>query len=297
VLGRLAPKRLIAVGESQSAVFLTTYVNAVDRLAGVYDGVLIHSRFGPAAPLDGRSIINSSPSPGLEAVRLRPDLRVPVMTVITETDLLGGRLPGYLPARQPDTAKLRTWEIAGSAHADNYAVKVGFIDSGQASPQELADAWAPMDELFGTKLEKPMNSGPQHHYVLEAALAGLDHWIRTGQAPPHGARIEIAVGDPPDTARDAHGNARGGVRSPWVDAPTARLSGAVVPSASPIVALFGTTELFDRPQLDRLYPGGKADYLGKVEASLERAIAAGFILAADRREILDLAAVSWRGAP
>ena len=40
VLGPLAPKRIIAAGESQSAVFLTTYVNAVDPLAKVYDGFL-----------------------------------------------------------------------------------------------------------------------------------------------------------------------------------------------------------------------------------------------------------------
>ena len=32
-------------------VFLTTYINAVDPLARVYDGFLVHSRFGPAAPL------------------------------------------------------------------------------------------------------------------------------------------------------------------------------------------------------------------------------------------------------
>src|SRR6478736_10113876 len=44
VLGRFKPEHFVAVGESQSAMFLTTYVNAVDRVAGVYDGFLIHSR-------------------------------------------------------------------------------------------------------------------------------------------------------------------------------------------------------------------------------------------------------------
>ena len=53
VLGPLSPKRILAVGESQSAVFLTTYVNAVDPLAKVYDGFLIHSRFGAPSRLDG----------------------------------------------------------------------------------------------------------------------------------------------------------------------------------------------------------------------------------------------------
>jgi len=62
VLGPLVPKRVIAMGESQSAVFLTTYVNAVDPLAKVYDGYLIHSRFGAPSRLDGGSMMGSSAS-------------------------------------------------------------------------------------------------------------------------------------------------------------------------------------------------------------------------------------------
>ena len=53
LLGGLRPQHVVALGESQSAMFLTTYINAVDPLARVYDGFLVHSRFGPAAPLDG----------------------------------------------------------------------------------------------------------------------------------------------------------------------------------------------------------------------------------------------------
>jgi Alpha/beta hydrolase domain len=53
-------KHVVAVGESQSAMFLTTYINAVDPLARVYDGFLVHSRFGSAAPLDGVSVFDES---------------------------------------------------------------------------------------------------------------------------------------------------------------------------------------------------------------------------------------------
>ena len=48
--------------------------------------------------------------------------------------------------------------------------------------------------------------------------------------------------------------------------------------------------------LDRLYPGGKKDYPQKFEASLGSVIKARFILPADKREILDLAAITYRGA-
>ena len=86
----LAPHAVVAAGESQSAAYLTTYVNDVDPHAGVYDGFLVHSRFGPAAPLDGTSVLGQSGPQVPQAVPFRPDLRVPVMTVITETDLIGG---------------------------------------------------------------------------------------------------------------------------------------------------------------------------------------------------------------
>ncbi len=132
LLGGLRPERVLALGESQSALFLTTYINAVDPIAGVYDGFLVHSRFGSAAPLDGSSIFDALDSDSSQAVMFRPDLRVPLLTIITETDLFGGRRMGYYSARQPDNQQLRVWEIAGTAHADNYTIQVAPIDSGSA---------------------------------------------------------------------------------------------------------------------------------------------------------------------
>ena len=49
-LGGLDVKKVIAIGASQSAARLATYVNAVHPLGAVYDGFLIHSRGGGAAP-------------------------------------------------------------------------------------------------------------------------------------------------------------------------------------------------------------------------------------------------------
>lgn len=293
-LGPLKAQRLIGVGESQSAVFLTTYVNAVDPLAKVYDGFMINSRFGPGAALDGRSIFVAGDSLP-KAVKLRPDLRVPTMTVVTETDVVGGRLPGFLAARQPDTDKLRTWEIAGAAHADNYFFKVGYIDSGKTPLATLAAAYAPLKEAPGGALDKPMNPGQPHHYVLKAALAGLDRWIATGEAPAQAQPIEVAAGSPAVLVTDANGIAKGGVRTPWVDAPTARVSG-VGNSGGVLGYLAGVGEPFDAAALQRLYPGGEADYLAKFTASLDAAIAEGFLLAADREEILGLAKIGYPGA-
>jgi hypothetical protein len=80
-----------------------------------------------------------------------------------------------------------------------------------------------------------------------------------------------------------------------VDVPTSRLSG-VGNSGGPLGFMVGVCEPFDAATLDRLYPDGKREYLKKFEASLSSAIDMGFILDTDRQEILDLAAITYRGS-
>jgi hypothetical protein len=50
---------------------------------------------------------------------------------------------------------------------------------------------------------------------------------------------------------------------------------------------------FDEAELAALYGGGKDEYLERFTASLDAAIAAGFLLAEDRDEILGLGALSY----
>jgi len=298
VLGPLVPQRVLAIGESQSAMFLTTYVNAVDRLAKVYDGFLIHSRFGNASSLDNAGMAGGPGQP--RVVKQRRDLRVPVMTVVMETDLLDSTIAGYHSARQPDHDRLRVWEVAGTSHADNYTFNLGSIDSGTLPIEKLAAGFEPTNQILGASLAKPINNAPQHHYVVQAALWNLDRWVKTGQAPAKAAPLKLTTSSDPGARRspvlDANGLAQGGVRTPWVDVPIARLSG-VGNSGSPVAFLAGASEPFDAATLDRLYPGGKREYLKKFEASLDSTIKAGFILPADRNEILALAAaMTYRGS-
>jgi hypothetical protein len=292
VLGRLRPEHFVAVGESQSAMFLTTYINAVDRLAGVYDGFLVHSRFGVAAPLDGESALEALHASASDPAPFRPDLRVPLMNVITETDLVGAVLAGYYQSRQPDNERLRTWEIPGTAHGDNYTLKVGFIDSGSAPMDKLAAAYAPTDNFMGQDIGYYINFAPQHHYVLQAAIAGLDGWVRTGTPPPSAPPLEIGEGHPPAMVLDENGIAKGGVRTPWVDVPVARTSGTVK-SDNILAHLFGSGEPFDDDTRARLYPGGKSEYLERFTESLDATIRAGYLVRADRAEILELAAATY----
>ncbi len=295
VLRPLKPKRVLAIGESQSAAFLTTYVNAVDPLARVYDGFLVHSRFGSSAAIDG-SRMAGAPTSVPPHVQFRGDLRVPVLAFITETDLLGARLSGYHASRRPDYRQLRVWEVAGTAHADNYLFGGAFMDSGSRTSAELAKIFLPTTQSMAGKSDRPFNPGMPHHYGIQAAIAGLNAWVRTRHAPASTQPLLLATGgkpgEEPALALDDNGLARDGVRTPWVDVPTIRLSGKGDPKSF-IGMLAGSGEPFDHAALARLYPGGKEEYLRRFERSLDLAIRRGFILADDRQEILEIAAINF----
>jgi hypothetical protein len=271
-LGPLHPRRLMAVGESQSAFRLTTYVNAIQPIANAYDAVLIHSRGGDSAPL------SQSPQAQIPAplpTRIREDIDVPVLMLETETDLT---TLNYFPARQPDTGKIRTWEIAGTAHDDAYGLSVGPGDAGRAATDTTYTP--PVTSIFGViQCSSAINQGPQH-YVVSAAVRKLHRWARTNMVRGgHAPRLEVAAGPPPVIQRDAHGNALGGIRTAQVDVPIATLSGLGQTGAS-FCLLFGTTVPFDDATLASLYPSHD-EYVRRVLRSTRAAVRDGFILPAD----------------
>jgi hypothetical protein len=295
-LGELVPERLIATGESQSAACLVTYINAIDHHAQLFDGFFVHGRPGVGVSIDG-VFISSARGEGIESTRraisakgerIRHDARVPVLVLQSETDviLLGGGL-----ADQPDSAHIRLWEMAGAAHADTYTVSAGRHDDGTLSPEQLAELLRPTSDFMIGNTDTPINAGPQQHYVSEAALTHLVGWAEGGEPPPLAPRLEVDAGGTGFRV-DEFGIALGGIRTPWVDVPTAVMSG-LGQSGESFAMLFGRTAPFDEVALGTLYPGGKEEYLKRFEASLDAAIAAGFLLDDDRTEILGVAAASF----
>jgi hypothetical protein len=87
--------------------------------------------------------------------------------------------------------------------------------------------------------------------------------VREGVAPPQSADIELAdpLAVPASIVRDAFGNAKGGIRLPQIEVPTATLDGRVNAPAKPppagtqnFCSLFGGTVPFAQEKLDELYP-------------------------------------------
>jgi Alpha/beta hydrolase domain len=202
---------------------------------------------------------------------IRTDLSVPVMTFETETDLF--RL-GFFPAGQPDTPHLRTWEVAGTAHADQSTLTYGF---------ESAKVWSSQAPPDFATICGSINQGPQAA-VLHQVWAALTTWVATGVPPATAPRLQVAGNA---IARDQQGEALGGVRTPAVDAPTATLTG-LNPSSDVLCTLFGGTTPFSPAMLASLYPT-HGDYVRKVTASAHAAVAAGHLLPADAAAMISAA--------
>lgn len=271
----LAVERIIAVGQSQSASRLTTYVNAIHPTVEAFDGFLIHSRGDGAAALSQEPQV---PVPGVSPAFVRTDLPEPVITLQSETDIF--RLQS-LAIRQPDSEHFRLWEVAGSAHSDVYTTLKGPADRG--NDPSVADVVSNKDARPPfIQCDIAVNDGPGH-WVTKAAISALDRWIRSGEPAP--SAPWLAINDSGDGFEfDSLGNVRGGVRTPYVDAPVAVLSGEGQPFSNVFCGLFGTTQLFDDTMLSMLYPTQES-YISRIDTSTDSAVAAGFIRPADAQLI------------
>ncbi|GIF06918.1 alpha/beta hydrolase domain-containing protein [Actinoplanes siamensis] len=289
-LAGLAVRTVLADGESQSALRMTTYVNAVHPVAKVYDGFLIHSNSALAAPIDALGL-------GMPlTVRIRTDLEQPTFVVLTETDVLG-----HAPARQPDTATVRTWELAGTAHGDQWA-----LDLGDPTLRRSLGSQTPSPDCPAGSA--PPNDGPGH-YGIDAALAHLTTWAQGGAAPP--VAPPVAVGGGAVIRDAATGLAVGGLRLPDVTVPTRTLSGLRAIGGGPFCGLYGARDPWNadadgwdrhdagdpsnpappaspEPDLATLYPT-HARYVAAVRAAADAAVAAGYLLPPDAARIVAIA--------
>ncbi|MET1000759.1 MAG: alpha/beta hydrolase domain-containing protein [Acidimicrobiia bacterium] len=259
LLGGVKPAHIVALGESQSAFALVTYINGVQPLTHAFDGFFVHSRGAaglalvePGEAADITDAIGRMPS------IIRTDTDVPVFEFQTESDVTS--VIGSLAVRQPDTDTFRLWEVAGTAHADTRLVgdSATYIDCGV-----------------------PINDGPPH-VVAKAALRHLVTWITTGAAPPQAPLLE--VNEASQQRRDADGIALGGVRTPPVSVPVRVLSSAQGPAGSVICLLLGSTTTMPTDRIVTLH-GTRPDFETQYAAAVDEAIAGGFVLEEDRAAI------------
>jgi hypothetical protein len=266
-LSSLHLRDVYAAGASQSGAFLGVYYNTIQPLAHVYNGFLF-------ALTD--SALPPRPGVGTKAIR-----------VFTETDIVNGE--GVASQTVPDSATLRTWEIAGASHVPAYATDPSQTDFratlGGIQTRELGPA-PPVSCL------NPGPSQVRSWAAFHAGYAALNAWVRLGIAPPHAQPLDLVSAGPPATfVRDQNGIVEGGVRLPDVAVPIALNNGVNGPAsvANPLsvfCVLYGTSIPFTQAQLSALYPSN-AVYRAKVAADVARLIAERFLLPADGLTLIE----------
>jgi len=201
-----------------------------------------------------------------------------------ETDVLTS---GSATARQNDNARLRLWEVAGAAHNDEYTFVSGRNDIGD--DPEFAVVVEQTSILGFQQCALPMNSG-YLVWPVNAAAGALDQWARGGEAPAEVARLNLSD-DQQAFMLDDVGNVTGGLRTSYVDAPAAILSGLGQVENS-FCRLFGTTELFDAASMASRYTD-KDGYVEAITQAVQLGIEQRTLLPRDGERVIEAASLQW----
>jgi hypothetical protein len=308
----LKVRRVFEAGFSQDGGFTFTQAdvfNTVERMPGggpVYDGYVPGGTTGPSNIDFGLTPAGALPA-GDPRHQMQPR-DVPVIQINTETEeALAGRVggPNGFAYRRPDSDapgdRYRLWEVPGGSHVSND------LDSSaitlQRSLAELegipVSALAPVgcthqQFVNGPSVGVPGVVDPNTYPfsdVANAAFADLTRWVDDGVPPPHAPRIEVSGTGA--IVRDSFGNALGGLRTPFVDVPTASYTPtdtvAHTTAFSGFCILYGYNTPFSQTTLESLYQN-HGQYVALVAQESNRLVGEGFWLKPDAQEVIKQAA-------
>lgn len=243
LLGNLKVKNVIATGHSASAGRLFQYYNRIQPLEGIVDGFVLHGAGGV----------------------VRTDIRTPAWKLLAEADVV--QRQGAI--RQPDSSYLRTWEVAGAAHADWDLIS--FMQKLETRDMTIV----PEEQ----RCERPELSRVPARLVQHSLYDWMKLWIERGTAPPQAPPIRLSsVGTPQNPVsvaeRDEHGNALGGIRLAQFTVATATNTGL---NTGPGACFnFGSHEPFDALTLARLYPA-RRKYTSEIQRITDANLKDGYI--------------------
>ena len=125
---------------------------------------------------------------------------------------------------------------------------------------------------------------PVFQVTLNAAFYNLDQWVRKGIAPPRAERMTVKDPGTPQAsiAADQYGNGLGGVRSPYVDVPTASYSTHTPGQA--VCRNLGYKVPFDWSRLEALY-GSSKNYAAKVNQKIDQMVKDRWLLESDAKRL------------
>jgi Alpha/beta hydrolase domain len=308
---RLRVKRVFEAGFSQDGGFTFTQAdvfNALERMPGsgpVYDGYVPGGTTGPSNIDFGLTPAGALPA-GEPRHQMQPR-DVPVIQINTETEeaLAGLAGPAGFAYRRPDSDatgdRYRLWEVPGASHVsndlDSHAITLqrSLAELEGIPVSELAPVGCTHQQFVnGPSVGVPGVVDPNTYpfsNVANAAFADLTKWVDDGVPPPHAPRIDVTSTGA--IVRDGFGNALGGLRTPFVDVPTAAYSPidtvAHPTTFSGFCILYGYNTPFSESTLGSLYRS-HGQYLARVVRESNRLVREGFWLRPDAREVIKQAA-------
>ena len=279
-------QRLIMVGYSQSAAYQVTYANSFHESARMADGRSVYDGYyvsaGGARAKHALGPPEAEENIPLNDARNLIHVAAPVIRFQTQTEVVN--FPSY-PTRQADADYpwLRTYEMAGGSHVDSHLAVIG----GQALVRDLG-----LPPSFCPSPAIPFNP-IRIGYVQSALMQAMDRWIQTGAPPPASRFLQLDTsGASPVLARDADGNAIGGIRPPDVRVP---LGTYVEANSGPgFCGLFGGFDPFSAGVLQSRYRN-HGSYVNQYQQAVQAVVREGFLLKTDADALRKTAAQSAVG--
>lgn len=262
-LSGLMAKYLIMGGESQTGMTTLGYIKVANPTAlmpdgkPIYDGFLPLAAFAPERLSGGQSAIIHAVGEGDFKLFSTMGMGSIKFNVREDSDAPNDRFREY---QYPGVAHVPTRGM------DNPQSVVPFLTASTNDNEKLSQI--PTVALY------------------KGAFVLLMDWITKGITPPHASPIEMQEGV---VQVDEFGNAKGGVRSPFFDVPTALyIASAPVKGqsgqAGMMRAMLGLEEKFGAEKLKSLYKSRK-NYLKKFNKGIDEMVEERWILPEDGKTL------------
>ena len=266
-------------GWSQSAGYLTRYVNSfayrdrANRKHPVYDGY-----FNAGPVYIGGIPANQEEYALAEGPQLAwvHHVEEPFVIVQTESEVTAFGTETVPRCDSDEPGRLcRVYEIPGATHdtryslVDYYETDSSVVKAGVKPEYEGIHAYA-----NNYPYDFPMNAAYDHFF----------RWVETKTAPPRLPRIETVASQ--ESVKDALGNAKGGMRSVFIDLPTCRYRVCSTMKDGRKNPLFGYEEPYSAALLKELY-GTLEHYRELAQKLTERHVRQGYVLEEDAQLLVE----------
>jgi hypothetical protein len=242
------------------------YVNSWAVTAQVWMDYLDQGRHQQWRMPDGRALIDGYMTGrmaygevGGDVVRVprRMPADVPFVTVYSQSELMHDVQEGIALPPDTDRPRLRYYEVTGMPH-------LRLADLGTEHTERFAaDVGKRDDPNCQTLYDEPVEM------VVSALLDGMDRWVRQGQPMPRAPRVKR---DGKNVVRNAvTGNMEGGVRPPWITAPSSRY---LTDQETQCGLIYDTKVPYSAAQLRQLY-GNYDTYRQRFEQAKQRSVQEG----------------------